>query len=223
MKIARVTQLEKFRRFRDEVSLFDTEQSVIDTLSGDFKGNEYTWIGTAFHKIVEEGLKAWNNGVVLTDGGKVVMNESQVNVALAYRNSMPEAFHEIRTRKTYDTRHGEVIVSGCADIIHGNIIHDIKTKYSAPVQQEYIDSCQWRFYLEIFEADRFVFDLFQFKNYKKELGLDVSSLGMAVFDPIPCLRYAKMETDNRILLEDFMEWIHFRGLENLIEHETVTT
>ena len=65
MYTVRVTQLEKFRRYMDSVSPFDTEQSVIDTLSGEFKGNEYTWIGTAFHKIVEEGEKAWENGLSL--------------------------------------------------------------------------------------------------------------------------------------------------------------
>ena len=52
-KVVRVTQLEKFRRFITDHSEYDTEQSVIDTLTGEFKGNEYTYIGTAFHKIVE--------------------------------------------------------------------------------------------------------------------------------------------------------------------------
>lgn len=217
MYTVRVTQLEKFRRYMDSVSPFDTEQSVIDTLSGEFKGNEYTWIGTAFHKIVEEGEKAWENGMVRTGGGDVKMNESQKNVAMAYRNSMPEAFHETRLNKVFQTRFGEVDISGCADIIHGNVIHDIKTKYSSPNQQEYIDSCQWRFYLEIFDANQFVFDLFHFMNYKKEVnGFDVSGLQLKVIEPIPCLRYEKMETDNRILLEDFMDWINTKQLYHLL-------
>lgn len=219
--IVRVTQLEKFRRFIDNVSSFDTEQSVIDTLSGDFKGNEYTWIGTAFHKIVEEGEKAWKNGIVETLGGNVMMDESQKNVAIAYRNSMPEAFHETRLNKTYHTRHGDVIISGCADIIHGNVIHDIKTKYSSPVQQEYIDSCQWRYYLDIFEAERFVFDLFQFKKYDKGMGLNVAGLDMVVFDPIPCSRYNLMEEDNKYLLDEFMDWVNIHGLQKYLEKDVI--
>ena len=106
--IARVTQLEKFRRWRDGVSEFDTEQSVLDTLSGAFTGNEYTWIGTAFHKIVEQGGKAWEDGIVHTAGGDVFMNEMQKNVAILYRNTMPEAFHETRLSKQYPTNHGTV-------------------------------------------------------------------------------------------------------------------
>ena len=50
MKLIRVTQIEKFSRYMREASAFDTEQSVIDGISGTFKGNEYTYIGTAFHK-----------------------------------------------------------------------------------------------------------------------------------------------------------------------------
>lgn len=219
--IVRVTQLEKFRRFIENVSSFDTEQSVIDTLSGEFKGNEYTWIGTAFHKIVEEGEKAWNNGIVETCGGNVMMDESQKNIAIAYRNSMPEAFHEIRLNKTYRTRHGDVIISGCADIIHGNVIHDIKTKYSAPVQQEYLDSCQWRYYLDIFEAERFVFDLFQFKKYDKSMGLNVAGLDMVVFEPIPCSRYNLMEEDNKYLLDEFMGWVNIHGLQKYLEKDVI--
>lgn len=220
--IVRVTQLEKFRRWRDGVSEFDTEQSVLDTLSGAFTGNEYTWIGTAFHKIVEQGEKAWEDGIVHTAGGDVFMNEMQKNVAILYRNTMPEAFHETRLSKPYQTSKGLVTITGCADIIHGNVIRDIKTKYSSPIQQEYIDSCQWRFYLDIFGADQFVFDLFWFKNYNRSMGMDVRRLELKQLDPIPCLRYASMEKDIQILLDDFMEWIEYRNLYELIDLKNET-
>lgn len=81
----RVTQLEKFRRFRDEVSSFDTEESVIETLSGDFKGNEYTQIGTAFHKIIEDGnaLYIGNDEFKLQSDVTVFMNKQQVDTAFS--------------------------------------------------------------------------------------------------------------------------------------------
>lgn len=216
----RVTQLEKFRRFRDEVSSFDTEESVIETLSGDFKGNEYTQIGTAFHKIIEDGnaLYIGNDEFKLQSDVTVFMNKQQVDTAFQYRNSIPEAFHEVRLDKDYQTPFFDINVTGCADIIHGNIIHDIKTKYSTPQQQEYIDSCQWRFYLEVFELDQFIFDLFQFKDYNKEKhGLDVRSLDLIQYAPIPCLRYSAMEKDNQKLLNSFCEWINFRKLYHLLQ------
>ena len=57
-------------------------------------------------------------------------------------------------------------------------------------------------------------------NYKKEVnGFDVSGLQLKVIEPIPCLRYEKMETDNRILLEDFMDWINTKQLYHLLNFE----
>ena len=51
--LLRVTQLEKFRRYLSGDYDYETEQDVIDTITGDFKGNAYTYVGTAFHRIVE--------------------------------------------------------------------------------------------------------------------------------------------------------------------------
>ena len=56
--LIRVTQLEKFRRYieQSEYANYEiTEQSVIESITGVFTGNEQTRIGTAFHSIVETG------------------------------------------------------------------------------------------------------------------------------------------------------------------------
>ena len=55
--LIRVTTLEAFRKYIEQSDYANyeiTEQSVIDSIVGEFKGNEYTRIGTAFHRIVEE-------------------------------------------------------------------------------------------------------------------------------------------------------------------------
>ena len=54
------------------------------------------------------------------------------------------------------------------------------------------------------------------KNYNRDMGMDVSKLELKQLDPIPCLRYANMERDLRILLDDFMDWIDYRNLYELI-------
>ena len=54
--VVRVTQLESFRRFICGEYDFITEQSVIDGITQEFTGNEYTRIGSAFHKVVELGI-----------------------------------------------------------------------------------------------------------------------------------------------------------------------
>ena len=124
-KLVRVTQIEKFRRFITGHSDYDTEQSVIDTLTGSFKGNEYTRIGTSFHKIVEGDTtgckKLTRTETELAgrgfdiDGYLVKLDLAQYKIALAYRDRFPNAFHEIREYMDFCN----IIVTVCADIING--------------------------------------------------------------------------------------------------------
>ena len=54
MKQVRVSTIENFRRFRDNVTdTFDTEEALIAKIKGEFHGNFKTQIGTAFHYLVE--------------------------------------------------------------------------------------------------------------------------------------------------------------------------
>lgn len=220
----RVTTLEKFRRWKDEVSEYDSEESFIESLTGEFTGNAYTQIGTAFHSIVENGISvvrpySGNIYCVVADNVPVYFDKSHIDIALAYKNEAPQALHEIRLFKTYPTKYGDVEITGCADIVNGLILRDIKTKYSPVKQQEYLDSCQWRFYLELFQLNDFIFDLFQFVGYTKEYGTNVSSLILERFEPIPCIRYATMEQDNRDLLDGFLDYIFSQNLQQYIMKE----
>lgn len=237
----RVTQLEKFRRFMSGDYEYETEQGVIDTISGDFVCNEYTSIGTAFHSIVETGhpdtekvpageRKFLYYGHEQTepvpcgrsfdiDQCKVVLDIDQCKVALEYRNEHPNAYHEIRTSKDY----GNAIVTGCADMIDGIEIRDIKTKYSQPSDSDYMNSCQWRYYMELFGVDVFHFDLFVFNGYNKEKhGYDVRGLPLRRHHPaITCYRYPGMEQDNKNLLDSFLEWAEYRNLTQYLINQKV--
>lgn len=79
-----VTSLEKFRRYLEGVSSYDTEEALLETLSGEFKGNAYTRIGTAFHNVVELGEEAFAGNThadcfpVVSDNTVVLMNQEQI-------------------------------------------------------------------------------------------------------------------------------------------------
>ena len=222
MKLIRVTQIEKFNRFMREASAYDTEQSVIDGISGAFKGNEYTYIGTAFHKLCEgdysniskvEGGRA----ITIDDGYTVIMDVSQCKIAMEYSKSMPFAFHEKRLYEAINVNGQEVVITGCADVLNGLHIRDIKTKYSYICDDDYIDSFQWRMYLQLWKANVFTFDLFLFDGYKKDKnGLDVRGLPIIRHDPITCIRYDNMETDNLRTIAEFIDWAKFRGVYDLL-------
>ena len=231
----RVTTVESFRRYieQSELSNFEiTEQSVIDSISGEFVGNQKTRIGTAVHRIIEEGTPVCEKvpeGVreftyyrkpatepvpcgrsFDVDGYKVVLDVPQIKTALAYREQYPDVFHEVREFKDY----GDCIVTGCADMLCPTEIRDIKNKFSLNFSDtDYINSCQWKFYLELFGLDVFHFDLFIFDDYKEDKhGYDVRGLPMHRHEPITCYRYPSMEQDNRRLLKEFLKWAESRNL-----------
>lgn len=239
----RVTQIEAFRRWtrQSEYDNFEiTEQSVIDGITQEFTGNEYTRIGTAFHSIVETGQpvaekvpqgvrkftyygKEMEEPVPCgrkfdIDGYGVVLDVPQCKVALEYRNEHPGAFHEIREYMDF----GEAVVTGCADMIDGTEIRDIKTKYSVPKDADYINSCQWRYYMQLFGADVFHFDLFVFDGYNKDKhGYDVRGLPLKRHEPITVYRYPNMEQDNRRLLDDFLKWAECRNLTQYLKNKKI--
>lgn len=239
----RVTQIEAFRRWmqQSEYDSFEiTEQSVIDNITQEFTGNEYTRIGTAFHSIVEtgrpvtqkvpEGIRSYTlygkpveepvpcGRRFSIDGHDVILDISQCRVALDYRDEHPQAFHEIRQYKDY----GDAVVTGCADMIDGIEIRDIKTKFSPPSDTSYVDSCQWRFYMDLFGADTFHFDLFLFNGYNKERhGYDVRGLSLTRREPITVYRYAGMEQDNANLLNQFLSWAKDRELIKYLTYKSI--
>ena len=237
--IIRVTTLEKFRRFYSDEYEYETEQSLIDGITQAFTGNEFTRIGTAFHSIVELGIpkcekvEAGERTFLYygkeakepvpsgrkfdIDGFGVTLDVAQCKTALEYRDEHPDAFHEIRLYKDY----GDVLITGCADMIDGLEIRDIKTKYSPADDKDYINSYQWRYYLELFQLDTFHFDLFIFDGYNKEKhGYDVRGIPLRRHLPaITCHRYGSIESDTRYLLEHFIRWMKYRKLEKYFMKE----
>lgn len=213
----RATVLEAFRRFIQDVSEYSTEENLMETLSGSFTGNEYTRIGTAFHKIVECGTVPIINNCVFIDNLQINFNQQQIDTALAYKESIKGCFHEIRAEKVYSVNGAEITVSGGADVVLGNQIRDIKTKYSYfKGIADYTDSVQWKLYCDIFELPEFYFDIFEFQGYNKEKnGYDVSGLTLVKHDPIHCIEYAGMQSDIEILLGQFIDYLRFRKLEHI--------
>lgn len=244
--VVRVTQIEAFRRFADQSDhdFYDiSEQSAIDSVTGQFEGNAYTRIGTAFHSIVETGCppsavappgqrtytyyghdtqEPVPEGRTFTiDGHDVTLDLAQIRTALDYRYRHIHAFHEVRVFKDY----GPAVVTGCADMIDGTVIRDIKTKFSMPQDAPYYDSCQWRFYLDMFGADTFCFDLFTFVGYNEQRhGSDVRGLPLLTHTPpIRVYRHHDMDDYLRSLLDRFLQWADKRNITSFLtkQHQKI--
>lgn len=213
MKRISITTLETYRKFLagDE---WTTQESLIQSIVTPFEGNEYTRIGSAFHAIVEQGesiveaLQDPGKFRVTVEGWPVVFNEEQVAMALKYRSKLPYAFHEEWIGREFDTPSMPIWVHGRVDVLHGTFVRDIKTKYSPVKYDDYAESAQWKFYLDLTGLDTFYFDLFEFPGYKKDKhGYDVSSLGIKPYGAIECIRYIGMEKENKQLVCDFTDFI----------------
>lgn len=222
MQLIRVTQLEQFRKYLT-FSSYVTEQDVIATLSGEFKGNNKTRIGTAGHRIIESGTEALvadirkDSFIIPVDDQYYSrFSPQQTDMLMQHRESLHGAFHELKHGKTYHTRHYPVHIGGTQDLIHGITIRDTKFAFRRPDAYNYWNSCQWKFYLEFLGLDVFYFDLFEFKGYKDEMLLNVSGLELIQHEPLECIRYRAMEQDNQRLVETFVDWIEAKGLTHLL-------
>lgn len=223
MKRISITTLETYRKFfsGDE---WTNQEAMVAAITTPFEGNAYTYIGSAFHAIVEQGeavieeLPEPGKFRVTVDGHEVIFNEGQVTMALKYRSKLPYAFHEEWIGREFDTPAMPIWVHGRVDILHGTFVRDIKTKYSAVKYNDYVNSAQWKFYLDLTGLDTFYFDLFEFPSYNKDRhGCDVSSLGIRPYGAIECLRYDGMEDENRRLVCDFTDFIKKYNLTDYLK------
>lgn len=223
MKRIAITTLESYRRYLAGDPLL-TQDALIESFINPFQGNEYTRIGTAFHLIVEQGeavvekLPEAGKFRVVADGYPIIFNEGQIAIALKYRAKLPYAFHEEWLGREFKTSSMPIWVHGRVDVLHGTYIRDIKTKYSKIKYDDYAESAQWKFYLDLSGLNTFYFDLFEFPNYKIEKhGYDVSSLGIKPYGAIECIRYKGMEHDNQELVEDFTDFITRNNLTQYLK------
>lgn len=212
----RVTTLESFRRFRDNVTeTYDTEEKLIEHIKGEFKGNCKTEIGSAFHWLIEHRVITANDIPSFTKFG-VYFSPTHQDMAYNHSVNISPFVPEIRKNKVFDTGKYKVEISGCTDVLQGNTLRDTKCKFSAPTYMDYYNSFQWRIYLSIFGLDRFLYDIFEFIGYKDEMVKDVSSLTLKQHEPFECIRYEKMEAEIITLINDFMEWVEFRNLQQYL-------
>lgn len=215
-----VTTLEKFRRFRDKASIYDTEESLIETLSGVRRPSAYADIGSAFHKIVETGCANYVGGGVFEqkqENFTVRLNFDAVENALLYRSRFPGAEHEVHGGMDFHSPLFDIHVHGFADLKYDRVVRDIKTKYGTPHVEDYTNSCQWTFYLELFGCSLFYFDLFQFRGYDRRMEADTTCTSLISYEPVECVRTDGMEAYNRQIVNDFCAFIEDRKLHHLLK------
>lgn len=178
--LARVSNLEAFRRWRE-----DDEQSVEDLVRF-ITVDEPTpamRAGTAFHLALEHtGVGEFHEFLALDHHFHLVGDG---------RIEMP-AVRECRAYKRY----GDLTVTGQVDGIAGRTVWDHKTT-SRFEAERYLAGFQWRFYLDLFGANVFHWNVFEIK--------ETGPLVYDVAEPhlLTAYRYPGMEDDCRSLTADY--------------------
>jgi hypothetical protein len=171
--------LEAFRKGR----LFDrSDAELVEQLTGEFKGNEATSLGSAFHSIIEHGDTVGNWELGTPHGAILHVYEPElsalwaftyeaVEAAWRFRSAYPAMAHEVRGELETECR-GHVIHSPLrVDGVHGARIHEVKTTCSnfTPSWEVFERSAQWRIYLLAFpQAQKVVYTVFQLKRDRKD-------------------------------------------------------
>lgn len=223
-----VTTVEKFRRYMTEASSFDTEEELIKTIKGIFEGNAKTMTGGAYHKLLEgefTEIKSKHLMGKYYSADSFWFSEGQASPALQYRRDHPRMFHEIPIQKIYDLGKYRIKLSGRADGIEGIFLRDGKTKFRKIDFQEYMDSYQWRYYLDMFNLRHFFYDVFEVKGFTELPAAAPYIMPDVIFlDPesLLCERYTGMEEDCQRLLLEFMDYIDNRNFYHLLKQENET-
>ncbi len=143
--------------------------------------------GTAFHKFLEHA-QAGEYETAEVDGYTFAF-AGEFNL---YRPPT----REWRKGKDY----GGIIVSGQVDAIEGKTIWDDKSteRFDA---EKYLESWQWRYYLDIFNADRFVWNVWEMNELKEP-----KSYGVHHLHPLTQYRYPGLHDDCVAMAQEYREF-----------------
>lgn len=234
-----VSKLEKYRRYVQGVSDFDTEQSVIDTLKDIYQPNYKAKFGTAYGALIADPEKYFDvvteeYSVPLTDTGNLFdpdskhqndkteiaewihFNKEQAEPAIRYHNMIQPASYEVPGYYTMNIGEYEVTLSFRIDVMNAAVVRDIKCSFRDPdYKGAYLDSVQWKIYLLATGLDEFYYDHFHIKE--RVSGIHVIEL----IDPsLMCIRYPEMEAEVRQWMRAMITWSQRAGVFNLIQSKS---
>lgn len=182
--LARVSNIEAFRRWR--LNEESTPEELVHWLTAS-QPTDAMIAGSAFHKALETA-KDGEYDELSANGYTFVMADCEL--------ALPP-IREVRASKCY----GELQVTGKFDALIGNRIVDHKT--TATFKPEgYMEGCQWRFYLDIFGASIFQWNVFELHP------MDDEPMTYYVMPPhiLTQYRYPGLHDDCASLASDFYDF-----------------
>lgn len=173
--------------------------------------------GSALHACIETGNTEWTS----REGQTYRWSRAIVD---ACRKGWPfPCVFERRCQKDYPIDGRTVTVSGRNDAAHGVVIVEGKTKFGHVDVQDYVDSLQWRFYLDMVPWARCVeYRIHQVGGMysDKNTGqLRIAKTGVRLEDihAFRMWRQAGLENDIQTWLSRFVAWADKKGLAGYLK------
>lgn len=187
--LARVSHIESFRRWRIWTPLFEdqpepTLDDLIKSITVD-EPSEAMLAGTAFHKALELA-SAGDHFELSANGYTFMLRGGEL------------ALPEIREMRAF-SNYGDLTVTGQVDAVVGKAIFDHKTTKSFDAER-YLSGAQWKFYLDLFGADVFQWNVFEMK----ELG--EKTYGVGAPHALKAYRYPDLHRDCAALAADYLDF-----------------
>lgn len=187
--LARVSNVEAFRQWKDWTPLFEgqeepTVEDLVRFITVD-EPSEAMLAGTAFHKALE----------LIGEGSHDALE------ANGYRFLLPDCELElpsIREMRGY-RNYGGLTVTGQVDGVGGNLVIDHKTTGKFDPER-YLNGCQWKFYLDIFDANEFRWNIFVIKE------LEPKVYSVAAPQALKAYRYPEMHEYCAALAAEYLDF-----------------
>lgn len=187
--LARVSNIEAHRQWKNWQPLFEgqeepTVEDLVRFITTD-EPSEAMKAGTAFHKALETAGDGLHTAFEV-DGYTFLLPDASL--------SLPD----VREMRAYG-QYGALTVTGQVDAVEGCVITDHKTT-SKFDPERYLNGCQWKFYLDIFDADMFQWNIFVLKE------LEPLTYGVSAPQVLTAFRYPEMRDHCDKLAADYLEF-----------------
>lgn len=198
--LARVSNIEAYRQWKNWQPLFDgqeepTVEDLVRFITTD-EPSEAMKAGTAFHKAMELAGDG-SHDQFQADGYQFLLPEAEL--------SLP-AIREMRAFGTY----GALTVTGQVDAVEGRIVTDHKTTGRFDPER-YLTGCQWKFYLDLFGADEFRWNVFVLKELEEHV------YSVAAPQALTATRYPEMREHCEALAADYLAFAELHLRQDLPE------
>lgn len=193
--LARVSNIEAYRQWKNWQPLFDGQDDpTVDDLVRFITVDEPTdamKAGTAFHKALEMA-------------GNGTHHQFEAN---GYTFLLPDgalSLPDIREMRAHG-QYGGLTVTGQVDGVEGRIVTDHKTTAKFDPER-YLNGCQWKFYLDVFDANEFRWNVFVIKE------LEPLVYGVSAPQSLTAYRYPEMHEHCEKLAADYLAFarVHIR-------------